>query len=106
MIEKVKMLIAKVILNKYLPTTYILKGWESLRGYRTQICALAWVLCYEFGKYKAGPFADPEFTSKALEWLGGMASVTFLSKLKTWTPYLEQGIEAVKNTEVKNEASK
>lgn len=96
MLDKIKLLIAKIVLHKYLPVQHIIKVWDGLKGYRTQICAVLWIAAYEFGKYKVGAFNDPAFTNQVLEWLGGMASVTLLEKFKGWTPLLEEGIETVK----------
>ena len=97
--ENLKLMLAKMVLHKYLPVQHLVKGWQALSGYRTVICAVLWAVVFELGKYQVGIFADPAFTTKALEGLAGAGSVTLIEKFKGWMPLVEEGIDtAVKES--------
>ena len=96
MIDKIKLFIAKVLLNKYLPLQYIVKGWVFLSGYRSQILAALWLVAFELHKYNISFFADPDVSTKILDSLAAGTTATLLEKGKKYLPYLDQGIEAVK----------
>ena len=94
--QAIQQLIARVVLHKYLPVQYIVKGWNYLEGYRTQIFAVLYLVGFELHKYHFGPMADDDVSKKVLEYLMGGASVTLLAKLQNWMPVVEEGITVVK----------
>lgn len=92
MIEKLKGWAINFLLKKY-ALGYLVKGYEKITGYKTQIATGLWVLIWLAERLG---YVDPAFGNQirtGLEVAGGMA---FMQKLKRHQGTVDKVVETVK----------
>src|SRR3990167_471616 len=78
--EFLKTKIVKFLLQKYV-LGYMVKGYEKLTGYKTQICAAAW--CIVLGA-KLMNYIEPQLADQVLHQLEAAFTISALQKLKRY----------------------
>ena len=91
--EKIKMFVFNILLQKYV-LGWAVKGYKGLSGYKTQVCmglyAAVW-LASKLGYIEDGLANQVEL---GLQVAGGFS---FAEKLAKIDPYVNKGIDAVKD---------
>src|SRR3990167_5685930 len=89
---KLKLMVFNLLLKKYL-LGYLVKGYDKLTGWKTQLCAVAGLavwLAETFGGM------DHALAEQLYIFFGGSAAVTLADKFKRYQSLIEQGVNAVK----------
>lgn len=90
--ERIKLFIFDLILKKY-ALGYLVQGWVKLKGWKTQICAVALVLVWlgEVSGYIPKELADQ---LEVIFSTGG--AFAFMQKLQRAEPFVKEMVEKVK----------
>lgn len=84
--EKIKLVVFKFLLHKY-ALGYVVKLWESIKGYKTQICIGLWVVVFLLEQSGSIDSALSEQIRTGLEVAGGFS---LMQKLQRYKPYIDE----------------
>lgn len=95
MLQKIECLVARFLILKYLPTSWILQAWHKLTGYRTYAFFALWLVVYELHRQHVGFLADDTLSKNLLDGLAGAGAATLLEKFKVYLPQLNSVSDAL-----------
>lgn len=88
----IKLGIFKFLLKKYM-LGYMIKGWTSLKGHKTQIFAL---ICIGVFAGQVTGYIPPDLAKQLYAIFGSGSAFSFLQKLQRYQSVIEQGVSLVK----------
>ena len=90
--ETIKLKIIQLLLNRF-ALGYLVKGWSSIKGYKTQIFAVVCVLVYvaETTGQIQHDLAEQLYTL-----FGGLGGMSFIQKLQRYQPVIDETVAKIK----------
>jgi len=101
MIEKIKMMAVNLLLKRY-ALGYLVKAWNKINGYRTQICFGLMIAVYIAEKFG---YIDAQLSANMQTALAGGGTFSFLEKMKKYDGIINSGVKMVKEEADKNEGA-
>lgn len=92
MIEQIKVKLMKFVVSKYL-MGYLVKAWNFLRGYKTQIGIAAAIVVFSL---KVAGVIDESVYKNAIEAISVWTGIAFIDKVARYKDSIEGVIEEVR----------
>lgn len=89
MLENIKAKIVELLLKKYI-LGYVVKFWDATKGYKTQICMVAWGIIFFL---KSAGYLEPALADTVLANIEVAGGFSFLQKISRWS----KAVEIIKN---------